>query len=170
MACLAPGLIAFSCVGSLTRAFYALGEVRTPARLSVLCLALNLAFALILILPLEQAGLATANTLSAVCQVALLARALRRHVNGLDLRRLRRESGWVALAALASGAVAWGVLAGWESQLGASSVGLRLGAVFAPMLAAGLVYGGVTWWMPLPAAREIVGILRDRVTLETRGE
>ena len=163
LACLAPGLIAFSCVGSLTRAFYALGEVKVPVRLSILCLGLNLVFALILIFPFEQAGLAAANTLSAVCQVALLVRALRHRVNGFDLRRLRRESGWVALAAIVSGAAAWGVLAGWEARFGAASTGARLGAVFVPMLAAGLVYGGVTWWMPLAPAREIAGILRERL-------
>ena len=163
LACLAPGLIAFSCVGSLTRAFYALGEIKVPVRLSILCLGLNLVFALILIFPFEQAGLAAANTLSAICQVALLVRALRRHVNGLDLRRLRRESGWIALAAAISGAVAWGVLAWWELRLGAGSVGARLGAVFVPMLIAGLVYGGVTWCMPLAPARDIAGILRERL-------
>ena len=119
-------------------------------------------FALILIVPFEQAGLATANTLSAVCQVALLVRALRRHMNGLDLRRLQRESGWVALAAIISGAVAWGVLAWWDLRLDAGSTGVRLGAVFVPMLAAGLVYGGVTWWMPLAPARDIAGILREK--------
>ena len=169
LACLAPGLVAFSCVGSLTRAFYALGEVKVPVRLSILCLGLNLVFALLLIIPFEQAGLAAANTLSAICQVALLVRALRRHVNGLDLRRLRQESGWVALAVIVSGAVAWGVLAWWEAQFGAASIGARLGAVFAPMLAAGLVYGGATWCMPLAPAREIAGILRERVARERSG-
>jgi len=163
LACLAPGLIAFSCVGSLTRAFYALGEVKVPVRVSILCLGLNLAFALILIFPFKQAGLATANTLSAICQVALLVRALRRQVNGLDLRRLRRDSSWVALATVICGAVAWGVLGWWEMALGADSVGSRLGAVFVPMLAAGLAYGGVTWFMPLAPAQEIAGILRDRL-------
>ena len=162
LACLAPGLIAFSCVGSLTRAFYALGEVKVPARISILCLGLNLAFALILIFPFEQAGLATANSFSAICQVALLVRALRRHVNGLDLRSLRRDSGWVALAAVIAGAVAWGVLAWWEMRPGADAVGIRLGAVFVPMLAAGLAYWSVTWCMPLAPAREIAAILREK--------
>ena len=120
-------------------------------------------FALVLIVPFQKAGLATANSLSAICQVALLLRALRRHLNGLDLRRLRRDSGWITLAAAISGAVAWGVLMGWEQWLGTSSIGARLGAVCAPMLAAGLVYGGVTWLMALAPAREIAGILKRQV-------
>ena len=114
-------------------------------------------------MPFEQAGLATANTLSAVCQVALLVRALRRQVDGLDLRRLRRDGGWVALAAVVAGAVAWGVLAGWEQGFGAGTFGTRLGAVFVPMLAAGIVYGGVTICMPLAPAREVAGILRRKL-------
>ena len=81
-------------------------------------------------------------------------------MSGLDLRR---ESGRTALTVVISGAVAWSVLAWWEAQFGAGSISTRLGAVFVPMLAAGVVYGGVTWWMPLPPAGETAGILRERV-------
>src|SRR5438034_2705680 len=40
--CLAPGLVAFSMVNILARAFYALGDTRTPMRISVACFAINL--------------------------------------------------------------------------------------------------------------------------------
>src|SRR5207344_2218440 len=49
LACLAPGLIAFSVVNILARAFYALGDTMTPMKISTACLALNVVFTLWLI-------------------------------------------------------------------------------------------------------------------------
>ena len=43
--CLAPGLVAFSTVNILARAFYALGDTKTPMKISIVCLALNLILA-----------------------------------------------------------------------------------------------------------------------------
>jgi putative peptidoglycan lipid II flippase len=48
---LAPGLIAFSLVNILARAFYATGDTRTPMRISIVCLLLNIALAYALIIP-----------------------------------------------------------------------------------------------------------------------
>ena len=89
LACLAPGLVAFSLVNVLARAFYALGDTRTPMRISLACLALNLVFALWLITSLRQGGLGIANTLSACLNVGLLLHALRRKLHTLDLAKLR---------------------------------------------------------------------------------
>src|ERR1035437_6530260 len=41
LVCLAPGLVAFSTVNVLDRAFYALGDTRTPMKISLVCHALN---------------------------------------------------------------------------------------------------------------------------------
>src|SRR4029079_12613080 len=43
---LAPGLVAFSMVNILARGFYALGDLQTPMKISIVCLVLNLIFAL----------------------------------------------------------------------------------------------------------------------------
>src|SRR6266581_846932 len=65
LACLAPGLLMFSMNNILARAFYALNEIKTPMRISVFCLGLNLAFAIWLVQRYREAGLAVANTMSA---------------------------------------------------------------------------------------------------------
>src|ERR1017187_1495673 len=43
---LAPGLFFFSAVNILARAFYALHDIKTPMKISIICLVLNLIFAL----------------------------------------------------------------------------------------------------------------------------
>jgi putative peptidoglycan lipid II flippase len=44
LACLSPGLLMFSANNILARGFYALDDVRTPMRISVLCLLINVGF------------------------------------------------------------------------------------------------------------------------------
>src|SRR3989442_832854 len=90
LACLAPGLAALSMVNVLARAFYALGDTQTPMKISVVCLCLNLVFALWLIFPFRQGGLGIANSLSAACNVGLLFYALQRKLSRLDLSPLLR--------------------------------------------------------------------------------
>ena len=60
---LAPGLLAFSMVNILARAFYALGDTTTPMKVSVFCLALNAVLTFMLIFPLRQGGLGVANSM-----------------------------------------------------------------------------------------------------------
>src|SRR6185295_17714448 len=72
LACLAPGLLLFSMTNILARAFYALNDIKTPMKISLFCLAVNLALAIWLVRYYKEAGLAAANTMSAVFNVGLL--------------------------------------------------------------------------------------------------
>ena len=51
LACLAPGLLMFSMNNILARAFYALNDIKTPMKISIVCLGLNLVFAIWLVQP-----------------------------------------------------------------------------------------------------------------------
>jgi putative peptidoglycan lipid II flippase len=88
---LAPGLVAFSAVNIIARAFFALGDTTTPMRISVFTLAVNFMFAALFLLALRlgAAGLALANTLSSTMNLCLLLYALRRKLKRLDLEPLR---------------------------------------------------------------------------------
>ena len=85
LACLAPGLLMFSMNNILGRAFYALNDIKTPMKISLVCLGLNLVFAVWLVQPYRAAGLGVANTLSATLNLALLVYALRRKLSRLGL-------------------------------------------------------------------------------------
>ncbi len=70
---------AYTLSHTLTRAFYALGDMRTPMRLALGAVALNLVLNLTLMWPLREAGLAWATAISAILQcVALLAMSAKR--------------------------------------------------------------------------------------------
>jgi len=98
----------------LARAFFALNDIRTPMKISVLCLVLNLGFAIWLVHPYREAGLGVANTLSACFNVSLLTYALRRKLARLDMAGLRQTLLVLALDAIMAGLVAALVSALWE--------------------------------------------------------
>jgi putative peptidoglycan lipid II flippase len=154
--CLAPGLVMFSTVNVLARAFYALGDTRTPMKISIACLALNLVFAAILVKPLEQGGLGIANTLSAVVNMCLLSFALRKKLKTLEWAELRATLLPLAVAALLAGLVAWQSWHWWEGAIGHATLMRQFGAVFVPAGAAGLLYWFAAWTLKVPAAREIL--------------
>jgi len=154
LVCLAPGLVAFSTVNILARAFYALGDTTTPMRVSIVSLAINLVLALGLVGPLRQGGLGIANTMSACINVAFLLYALRQKLGRLELDELRRALLPMAVAILIAAAAAWASGYEWERWIGHGALPQKIGAVFVPATLAAGVYGLVALLVKLPAAIE----------------
>lgn len=169
LACLAPGLVAFSMVNILARAFYALGDTQTPMKISVVCLGLNLVFALWLVGPFRQGGLGIANSLTAGCNVALLLYALRKKLSRLELSALNQTLPAKLGLAILAGLLAWAAWRYWESRLGHDNLATRIGAVFVPMTLAWLVYWLGAIGLHVPAARDIAEVLLQRVRPGSKG-
>jgi putative peptidoglycan lipid II flippase len=165
---LAPGLVAFSLVNIFARAFYALGDTKTPMKISIACLMLNLVLSLIFIWPLRQRGMGLANTLSAVCNITLLYFALRRRLGNVKLGAHKKTIAQLLVSALAAGVVTWMLGHWWEGHMGHAGMARRFGDVFVPMIAGGLIYWGLAAWFRVPAALEIGGLL-FRKLLPSRG-
>ncbi len=163
LACLAPGLIAFSMVNILARAFYALGDTQTPMKISAVCLGLNVVFTFWLIFPLRQGGMGIANTMSALFNVYFLFYALRRKLKFLSLSSLLRPGLNMLGAGLFAGQVAWLGAHFWDRWIGQTGLMERAGAVFVPMALASLVYGLVLLWLKTPQAQEFFELLRQRL-------
>ena len=153
--CLAPGLVAFSTVNILARAFYALGDTKTPMKISLFCLTINFTAACILMKPLQEGGPGIANTFTSLINVGLLLFALRKKLGKLELKPLRDTLRPLLLAAILAGVIAWCGWHSWEQSLGHGTILLKLGAVFVPALLAGLVYWFVALRMEIPVAQEM---------------
>ncbi len=162
LACLAPGLVAFSAVNVLARAFFALGDTKTPMKISAFCLLLNLILAVSLVWRFKQAGLGIANTATSLVNVGLLTLALRKKLVKLEMESLRKSLLPLALATALAGVVAWFGWRYWENTLGHATLALKLGAVFVPAGLAGIVYWLITLVLKIPAAREIGDLILSR--------
>jgi putative peptidoglycan lipid II flippase len=160
--CLAPGLLMFSMINILARAFYALNDIQTPMRISILCLFLNLGFALWLVQFRREAGLGVANTLSATFNVLLLMYALRKKLSRLGLTSFAWTLAALVPAALLAGLVAAGLYGYWDRHLGRATVLVKVGAVFVPAAVAGLIYGLLAIMAKVPAAKEMLELAAKR--------
>ncbi|MGN6553795.1 MAG: murein biosynthesis integral membrane protein MurJ [Verrucomicrobiota bacterium] len=157
--CLAGSLVAYSLVNVLARAFYALGDTKTPMKISLVCLALNLVVAVCLVGRLRQGGLGLANTASSAVNVVLLLYALKKKLGRLDMSSLRSMLWPMTIAiAVAIGLALW-TSALWETRVGVLGLPRKLGAVFVPGAIAGLAYWMIAFVAKVPAAREITGLL-----------
>ncbi len=74
----AVGLLGFIFIKVLAPGYYARQDTRTPVRIGLIAMGVNMVFNLALIFPLQHAGLALATSLSAFVNAGLLFRGLRR--------------------------------------------------------------------------------------------
>ena len=137
------------------RAFYALGDTRTPMRVSLIAVAVNLSLNLVLIWPLREAGLAAATAASACAQLAVLTVLLRRRVAA---GHLLDPAGWRSIGLTAGGSCVVGVLVAmvlllWPSAESWTPAALRL--------AASVVIGGLGYliWAWITRAQELRWLL-----------
>jgi putative peptidoglycan lipid II flippase len=159
---LAVGLVAYSLVNILGRAFYALGDTGTPMRISMFCLALNAVLTLPLVWTFKQAGLGMANTTTGIINVSLLFFALKKKLKTLELGSLHRQMPAFVTAAGAAAVAAYAAAAAWSRYIGHAAFAARLGEVFVPIALATAVYFGGAVALRLPYAGEMLRLLRRR--------
>jgi len=155
LVCLAPGLVAFSTANILARAFYALGDTKTPMKISLVCLTINFIAACLLMQPLNEGGPGIANTFTSAINVGLLLFALRKKLGKLEMQPLREALRPLLLATVLAGIVAWGGWQIWENLIGHRTIALQIGAVFVPAGIAGGIYWLTALLCKIPAAKEM---------------
>jgi len=160
---LAPGLLLFSMNNILARAFFALGDIKTPMKISVFCLALNLIFAIYLVRQYREAGLAIANTISAIFNTGLLFYTLRRKLKRLEMQGLIGNVMALIGIATVAGAGAWFAFRAWDHAIGHEGLYARIGAVFVPGIIAGVTYWLLALVAKVPAAMEVTGLVRRKL-------
>ncbi len=76
----AVGLWAFSCIRIIVSAFYAMQDTRTPVKIAIAALLVNVIMSVILMFPLKHGGLALATSIASAVNFILLAVILKRKV------------------------------------------------------------------------------------------
>ena len=108
------GLPAFMLVKVLASGFYSQQDIKTPVRIAVIALVVNMLLNFILIWPLAHAGLALATSLSSSLNAGLLAWYL------IKRKTFQLQKGWgiYLLRLFIAGVATWAVLAWLTPQLG----------------------------------------------------
>lgn len=167
----ALGLAGYAAIKVLTPCFYALGLPRTPLRISLIGIVLNLAlnFLNARVLGFGHVGLALITSIVALVNFAQLAVAMSRRV---EIGRLGEWADFLVrclLAAAACGAVAWGLERAGEAVLPgrylqavgmAGAIGASVAAYFAAAHILRLEESHAAWRM----IRRRLPLLRSRAT------
>lgn len=80
------GLFAYACVRLLTMSFYALKDTKTPVKIGIYMVFINIALDLILIRYLAHSGLALATSVAAILNLIILLKALQDKIGNLELK------------------------------------------------------------------------------------
>jgi putative peptidoglycan lipid II flippase len=161
---LAPGLVSFSLVNIFARAFYAVNDIKTPMKVSIFCLALNLVLTAYFLIGLGMGpgALGLANTATSFCNLGLLAFGLRKKLKTLEMRPCLEHLPALIGAAVAAGMAAWTTRLFWQAHYGHANFAARAGEVFIPMILASALYLLLNVWLKVPSAREILAFVRRR--------
>ncbi len=101
------GLCAYSGVKIIAPAFYSLQDTKTPAKIGIYSMILNIFLNLILMGPLQHGGLALATSLSAFFNIALLIHFLRKRLGLMGGRKILYSTLKMASATLAMGLITY---------------------------------------------------------------
>jgi len=153
----AVGLWAFSAIRVVVSAFYALQDTKTPVRVAVVSLVVNIIMGIILMFPLKHGGLALATSIASAVNIILLTVVLHRRTGAFLDRPFVLSVGKACIASLVMSIVIQVVVVSFEWQ-GVHSFSLRCG-VLAAVIGLGLaVFAGMSYVLRSP---ELMMIFRE---------
>lgn len=162
LAFLTPGLMAFSINNILARAFYALGDTKTPMRISLAAMAVNLVAAFISISVFPRGGLAIANSISSAVNCVLLFYAIKRAQPKFSLRAFQSPVLKMIGGAVVAAVVAFALRLAWTRWVGHANLFTKIGEVFVPITFATLAYGGTALALGVNEVRDVLGVIRRK--------
>jgi putative peptidoglycan lipid II flippase len=153
------GLPAYMLIKVLTPGFHARGDTRTPMRVALVAIAINLVGNLVLSIPFRHVGIALATALSAWVNAGLLWWILHRRGDfRVDAGLARSAPRMVAAGLLMAAAVA--LLSGPLLPLTHGGIVQRGGALLGLMWAGAAVYFGAGYFLGAFDVKQLAGALR----------
>jgi putative peptidoglycan lipid II flippase len=167
----APGLVMFSLSKVFVPAFYARQDTRTPVKVGVISVGLNLVLNIVFVMtwpgPIKHAGLAFATVLAAGFNAAVLAGILHRRYGNPGWREIAGSAVRSLAAAALMGLAAVSAHAGLLRFLSAgpgSEKWVQVGSVMGAIGAGAIAYFLLAALFRAPELKEIRGSLKRRAT------
>lgn len=161
LAALSLGLPAYVLIKVLTPGFYARADTRTPVRIALIAMLVNLVLNLILIWPMAHVGLALSTAISAWVNAILLYIALRKRDHFAIDARLKRTGIRLIAATLTMGALL-ALLNPWIDPWTGRGLIERVAALSAMIGVAVIVYFGLVFGLGAYSLSTLKGQLRRK--------
>lgn len=107
--CFSVGILPVALNMVMIRAFYALGDVKTPVYTGIISIVVDVLLCLLLMSPMQHGGLALANSIAAFVNIILLYIIFCRKVEGMQPRVFLLDNAKMLLAALLMSAAVWAI-------------------------------------------------------------
>ncbi len=154
----APGLVPVALYRILTSAFYSVKDTVTPVVVALITLVINLLLCIILVGPMEHAGLAFATTISSLFNMAALFYLVRRRVHAFKGSGLIIAAIKNLIAASIMGAVVYFIFYG--TGLDEASGPLKLAALGVSIFSGVLLYLVTSRVLKVPEVAFLKGFLK----------
>jgi putative peptidoglycan lipid II flippase len=166
------GLFSFSSFQLLLRAFYAMQDTKTPGKINVAAVGLNVVVDVVLFRYLRVEGLALGHAIAYTFAATFSAVVIGRRLGGIEGRLLLRSLGQILVAGVATGVAAYIASRVVAGALGTTELGPRMLQVGAGVAAglAGFVLVAMAFRMQeLDSIRQLVGVRGTRPRGASRG-
>jgi putative peptidoglycan lipid II flippase len=169
--CYAPGLLVFSLSKVFVPAFYAHQDTRTPVKVGLACVLLNLALNILFIFTLptyvKHAGLAAATVIAEAFNGFMLGWLVHRRLGSPGWAHMFRCAGKALLAAVVMGVfivVALPHVQAWVAALLPVTKLVQVVSVLVVIVGAVAVYGGLVFLLRCPECGEAMDAIRRKRT------
>jgi putative peptidoglycan lipid II flippase len=154
------GLWAFSSVRIVVATFYALEDTRTPVQMATISIIANILLSMLLMGPMEHAGLALATSLASMINLVLLIRRLRERMTGSGWGDSVKSACKSLLCSAIMGILVWFVAFRLlPANGGGPEQGLR---IVAGVASGGLSYVLLARWVKSPELAVVAAVIRKK--------
>ena len=161
--CYSLGIWAVVGVRVVAATFYAMQDTRTPVRVGIAAMAVNLGLSLALMGPLAHAGLALANACASMVNFTVLFLLLRRRLGRIEAGRIVRSLLRTPAAAVLMGLTGWALLRGQLWQAGGHTA-LKAALFTGTATLCIAIYFGASKLLGSEELRAVIALARNRVT------
>ncbi|MBW2568919.1 MAG: murein biosynthesis integral membrane protein MurJ [Deltaproteobacteria bacterium] len=154
----ATGLWAFSGVRIVISTFYALQDTKTPVKIAVISISVNILLGLILMGPLAHGGLALSTSLASMLNLGLLIRALKIKLGYLGMRNIMKSACKTVLCSAIMGVIVSGVASLIIPSENGSLSGLFFGIMVSIIIGI-LLYGSFSFLIKSPELEKVKAVI-----------
>lgn len=157
------GVFAYAAIHTLSRAFYALKDTKTPVAIAVLSIAVNVVLSILLVGPMAQGGLALAYSIAGIFNMVVLIILLNRSIGDIGSNALLKSTCQTIGISLVMGAIVWVLTEAMESFLPLASKTVQLLEIIVAIGVGVAVYAALSLALKMPEAEQIMRIINRKL-------